>query len=94
MSGFPGNNQCRIFPTFFAANALVEDVFVLTVSFTVHLMRPVVDGALVARGRVTGHGKNLYFAEATLEDHHERLVAHGSGVFSRSKIPLEGLDQA
>jgi uncharacterized protein (TIGR00369 family) len=77
---------------YFAVNSLVEDVFVLTVSFTVNLMRPIVDGEVRASGKVTGHGGNLFFAESTLTDHHDRVVGHGSGVFTRSTIPLPTLD--
>ena len=37
---------------FFAANSRVSDVLVLTVSFTVHFVRPVQDGELRATGRL------------------------------------------
>ncbi len=33
---------------FFAANSLVDDVFVLTVSFTVYFLRPVSEGRITA----------------------------------------------
>src|ERR1051325_363168 len=38
--------------TFFAANSLVEDVFVLTTSFNLYLTRPVSEGEIVATGHV------------------------------------------
>jgi uncharacterized protein (TIGR00369 family) len=41
---------------FFADNSLVEDAFVLTASFTTHLLRPVSEGTLTATGRVVHAG--------------------------------------
>jgi uncharacterized protein (TIGR00369 family) len=74
--------------TFFAANSLVEDVFVLTVSFNLYLMRPVSEGDVVARGRVTSRSKRLYLAEGVLEDARGREIARGSGAFLPSTVAL------
>jgi uncharacterized protein (TIGR00369 family) len=73
---------------FFAVNSLVEDVFVLTVSFNVYFFRPVVEGSMRARGEVVKAGTNLWVAEATLEDDRGRLLGRGSGSFMRSRIAL------
>jgi uncharacterized protein (TIGR00369 family) len=73
---------------FFAANSLVDDVLVLTTSFTIYMLRPVSEGRLVARGRVTHRTGRLFFAEATLEDQDENSIARGSGTFMRSGISL------
>jgi len=73
---------------FFAANSVVEDVFVLTASFQIHLLRPVDSGTLTARGRLLHASRRLYFAESELFDTDDRLVAKGSGTFMRSRIPL------
>jgi len=74
---------------FFAANSRVREVFVLTVSFTVQFARPVAAGDLHARGRVRHGGGRLTLAESELFDAENRLLAHGSGVFARSTIPLD-----
>ena len=74
--------------TFFAANSVVEDVFVLTVSFNLYLTRPVSDGAIVARGRVVSRSQRLYLAEGVLEDERGREIARGSGAFMPSTIAL------
>ena len=74
---------------FFAANSRVTDVLVLTVSFTVHFLRPVTDGELRAVGSVMHGGARLLVAEARLVDQDDRLLGHGSGVFSRSSIRLD-----
>jgi len=74
---------------FFAANSGVRDVFVLTVSFTVQFARPVAAGEVRARGRVRHGGGRLVLADSDLFDAGDQLLAHGTGVFTRSAIPLD-----
>jgi uncharacterized protein (TIGR00369 family) len=73
---------------YFAVNSLVDDVAVLTVSFTVHFMRPVSDGQLKATGRVAHASGRLFFAESTLTDSTDQVVATALGTFARSRVPL------
>jgi uncharacterized protein (TIGR00369 family) len=73
---------------FFAANSLVSDVFVLTVTYTVYFTRPISDGEMRARGRVVHRSKNLIIADAELMDSSDRQIARGSGTFMRSQIAL------
>jgi uncharacterized protein (TIGR00369 family) len=73
---------------FFAVASLVQDVFVLTASYTMYLTRPVSEGELRAVGRVVHRSKNLFVAEAELVDHAARQVGRGSGSFMRSTTPL------
>jgi len=73
---------------FFAVNSLVEDVFVLTVSFNVYLLRPISEGTMSAAGRVVNASRNLWVAESTLVDGHGRTLGRGSGSFMRSKSAL------
>ncbi|MEE9911334.1 MAG: PaaI family thioesterase [Deltaproteobacteria bacterium] len=72
----------------FAVNSLVTDVFVLTVSFNVHLIRPVDKGIIRAEGRVTNATRTQFFAESVLYDEDTREIARGSGVFVRGKAKL------
>jgi uncharacterized protein (TIGR00369 family) len=76
---------------FFAANSLVEEVFVLTVSFNLHLLRAVSKGKLLARGRVVQHTPRLFFAESELVGGGDQLVARGSGLFvpGRERLSAE-----
>jgi uncharacterized protein (TIGR00369 family) len=74
--------------TFFAANSLVEDVFVLTVSFNLYLTRPVSEGEVIATGRVVSRSKRLYIAEGVLVDARGREIARGSGTFMPSTRTL------
>ncbi|MEO0405371.1 MAG: PaaI family thioesterase, partial [Bacteroidota bacterium] len=53
---------------FFAVNSLVQDVFVLTTSFSIDLLRPVKKGLLKAEGWVTFESRNLWVAESHLLD--------------------------
>jgi uncharacterized protein (TIGR00369 family) len=73
---------------FFAANSVVSDVLVLTSSFTLHFLRPVSEGVLLARGKVINAAARQVLAEAQLFDDKERLIAHGTGTFVKSKIAL------
>lgn len=74
---------------FFAANSQVTDVLVLTVSFTVHFVHPVMSGELRALGRTVHRGGRLLLAESRLLDADGRLLGQGSGVFTRSAIRLD-----
>jgi uncharacterized protein (TIGR00369 family) len=73
---------------FFAVNSLVEDVFVLTVSFNIYLLRPVDQGVIKAIGKVVNSTRTQYLAEAVLYDAENREIARGSGVFVRGKTKL------
>jgi uncharacterized protein (TIGR00369 family) len=73
---------------FFAVNSLVEEVFALTVSFHVHLLRPVSSGAMRGVGRVVFASRSLYVAEAAVYDDRGREVGRGSGTFVPGKVRL------
>lgn len=72
---------------FFAAASMVPDRFVVTVSFTIYLTRPVTTGRLRAEGQVATQTANLLVAESVLYNG-DREVARGSGTFVPSKIEL------
>ena len=73
---------------FFAANSLVEDVFLLTLSFNLYFERPVSEGKLFCRGDVIMSTKNHFIAESKLFDQDGNEIARGSGNFTRSRIKL------
>ena len=73
---------------FFSANSVVQDVFVLTVSFNVVLLRPVTGGNIIASGHLVHGSRNLLVAEAELTDGDQRSLARGTGTFMRSSVPL------
>jgi len=74
--------------SFFAANSLVEDVFVLTVSYNVYFTRPVSEGVMKANAKVVQASRRLIIAESVVVDSEEREIARGSGTFMRSMIKL------
>lgn len=74
---------------FFAANSYVEDVFLVTTSFTTYLTRPVSKGKIRSKGTVVNKNKSQIIAESILFDDQKREIARGSGLFVRSKFPLE-----
>jgi uncharacterized protein (TIGR00369 family) len=73
---------------FFAVNSLVEDVFVLTVSFNVYLLRPISNGIIRAEGKVVNSTKTQYLAESILYDADNQEIARGNGVFVKGKVKL------
>lgn len=73
---------------FFAVNSVVEDVFVLTKSYSIHFKRPVTGGRLVARGELKKEGEYAFEATAELLDESGKAVGFGSGEFVKSKVAL------
>ena len=77
---------------FFAANSVVEDVFVVTASFNVQLMRPIQRGTMIAEGQVVRAGKTMIFADSILRDADGKELARGTGVFARSQVRLSDIE--
>lgn len=73
---------------FFSVNSLVRDVFVLTVNFNIHLVRPADKGELKAVGKVRFPSVNLLVAESVLYNESGKEIAFGSGTFAKSRIDL------
>ena len=62
---------------FFAANSLVEAVFVLTAKFEVELLRPVSDGEMCAKAHVTGEDDRRIYCAVALFNSEEQLIGRG-----------------
>ena len=75
---------------FFAVNSAVRDVFVLTASYHVHFLRPVMGGRIKAVGELSEISGKYFLANADLYDENDKKVAFGSGKFVKSKIELTG----
>jgi uncharacterized protein (TIGR00369 family) len=73
---------------FFAANSIVEGVFVLTAQFEVEFLKPVIQGEIRAHGRVVSETGRRIEAEAELFDSEGVLVGRGRGTFARSQVEL------
>ncbi len=73
---------------FFAVNSIVEDVFVLTTSFNINLIRPASKGVITAVGKVKFKSRNLFVAASTLYNEDGKEIAFGTGNFAKSKIEL------
>lgn len=76
---------------FFAVNSLVREVFVLTVSFNIQLLRPISDGSMTAVGKAHFSSRNLYAADTLLRDDRGREIGRGSGLYVPSRIRLADL---
>ena len=73
---------------FFAVSSIVKDVFVLTTSFNLNLIRPVNKGLIKSIGKVKYHSGNLFVAESILYNEEGKEIAFGTGNFAKSKIKL------
>lgn len=73
---------------FFAANSLVEDVLVLTMSFNIHFFRPVSEGVIRGSGAVVNNTGKHFFVESILYNSANQEIARGSGIFVKSQIKL------
>ncbi len=71
---------------YFSVNSLVTDVFMVTSSFHIDLLRPVSKGNLRAEGEIISSGKHTYLAKSELYDHRDKLVARGKGIFMKSQL--------
>ncbi|MCB0380274.1 MAG: PaaI family thioesterase [Flavobacteriales bacterium] len=77
---------------FFAANSIVDDVFVVTGSFEIKFLRPILGGKLLAVGEMTKNLGNKLEARANLFDEEGNLMGSGSGVFVKTKIELTSIE--
>ena len=77
---------------YFAVASLVQDVFIVTSSFQLNLLRPVSSGTLRAVGSVRSVARNLFIAEATLYNERGKEVAFGTGQFMRTTQPWDSLE--
>jgi uncharacterized protein (TIGR00369 family) len=76
---------------YFAAASVVRDLFIVTASFQLNLLRPISQGSLRAVGTLRSRGGNLLVAEAALYNERGKEVAFGTGQFMRSRQPWEQL---
>lgn len=72
----------------FAVASLFEDVFVLTVDFSVNLVRPFSRGKVTAVGRVAHRGIGILVGESELVDGRGRKLGLGRGSFVKGQKKL------
>ena len=73
---------------FFAANSIIEDVFVLTKSFRIDFLRPVSTGRIYAQGQNLKSDANEILAGAELCNEDKKIIARGEGIFMKSRTIL------
>lgn len=66
---------------FFAVNSIVPDVFVLTTTFHIHILRPANKGLIKAIGKVKFKSRAWFVAEAVLYNEAGKEIAFGAGDF-------------
>lgn len=77
---------------YFSVASVIRDVFIVTSSFQLNLVRPVTEGVVKAVGTLRSQGKNLYIADATLYNGRGKEIAFGTGQFMRTTQPLSSLE--
>ncbi|URD60210.1 PaaI family thioesterase [Sphingomonas sp. KRR8] len=77
--------------SFYAANSLVSDRFLLTTAFNLHFTKPMKVGPAEAHGRWISGRRRVFVAEARIVDASGEECARGTGTFLRSHIALAGL---
>jgi uncharacterized protein (TIGR00369 family) len=77
--------------SFYAANSLVSDRFLLTTAFNLYFTKPMREGEAVAEGRWISGKRRVFVAEARIVDSAGEECARGTGTFLRSHIALSGL---
>ncbi len=73
---------------FFAANSIVSDYFVLTVSFTTYLTRRISTGRMKSIGKVVSKSKTQIIAESVVYNEKGKEIGRGSGIFVKGKLRL------
>ena len=75
--------------SFFAANSLVEDCFVLTTNLNLYLERPIVEGQIIGRAKVVFKSKTMFTTESVLTDVSGNEIGRATAsFFTNSRIPL------
>ena len=77
--------------TYFAANSIVNDVFVLTARFEIEFIRPVSQGSVRAIAQVIKDDGHRIEAKGELFDQNGNIVGRGIGYFARSKMSLNSI---
>ena len=73
---------------FFAVSSVVEDVFILTTSFNLNIIRPANKGLIKAIGEIRFQSENLFVAQSKLVNEEGKEKAFGTGNFAKRKIAL------
>lgn len=73
---------------YFALASVIQDVFIVTSSFQLNLLRPVSSGTICAVGTIRSRGASILIAEATLYNDKGKEVAFGTGQFVKTNQAL------
>ena len=69
---------------------LPEDTGLVNVDLKLNYLRPVSGGVLIAEGRCLRAGRTISYAEASVKDEDDRLVAHGTSTLMA--LPGKGIE--
>jgi acyl-coenzyme A thioesterase PaaI-like protein len=76
--------------SFFAANSLVDDCFVLTTNLNLYLERPIAVGIIIGRAKVVFKSKTLFNTECILTNNNGDVIGRATATFfTTSRVPLD-----
>tara|TARA_B110000438_G_scaffold284400_1_gene313421 strand:- start:416 stop:844 length:429 start_codon:yes stop_codon:yes gene_type:complete len=75
--------------SYFAAQSIISDCFILTSNYNVHLYRPIGEDELTAEGEVISISKSIITASSKLYNSAGKLCASGTGAFAKSSLPIQ-----
>jgi len=76
---------------YFASASVETEFFILTKSYQIEFLRPVVNGMIRAIGTVVSHDEEETMAIAEIFNEEGKLVGRGKGVFVKSRERLNGV---
>lgn len=78
---------------YFAAASLELNVFLLTKTFNMHLLRPVTGGIIKAIGEIAESSSGIICATSKLLSADNKILATGEGQFAKSKLMLSQIPE-
>ncbi|MCY3413401.1 MAG: PaaI family thioesterase [Candidatus Heimdallarchaeota archaeon] len=74
---------------FFAANSVVEEVFLLTKNFFIEFIRPISVGKIIAKAKLLSVESGEYKVISELYNEDDKLIGKGTGKFVKSNHKLQ-----
>ncbi|MBO6495448.1 MAG: PaaI family thioesterase [Roseivirga sp.] len=76
---------------YFACATEVDDYFLVTKSYQIEFVRPVMGGKLTAKGKLLKADENGFLASSEILNEEGKVVGKGEGIFVKSRKPMPKL---
>lgn len=78
---------------YFACATHVDDYFLVTKSYQIEFVRPVMGGKLIAKGKVLKIDEEGFLASSEILNEDGKVVGKGEGIFVKSRKPMPQLKE-